>query len=279
MRSPNKTTALVLAASLGLASAAYGLGSQAGGGSAVAESGSVQRASCGPHDRGPALDDFADALGVDAEDLRDALRDFHEERRADGRKAFATALGKALGKSAEEVQAALDELAEQREGRLAGRLAEELGVNADKVSSALNELRDERPRDPSGFAAALAEKLAIDAGEVEDALRAIRPDEPGRGYRQEALTLRQLASALDVTPPELRKAFRDVRADAGSAWENPRPDLVAFLAERLGVSENKVEEALPEFPDPHPGPPDGRPGPGGPGPGGPGLGPDRGVPG
>ena len=257
MRSPKKTTAVVLAGAVGLASAAYGVGSATGGGSAVAEnsSGQSDRAPGGlrdrlPGDPGQALDNFADALGVDAEELQDALRDFHDEHRADHREAFASALAKALGKSADEVQAAFDGLGEKREERFAGRLADELGVDADKVASALDELRDEQPHDPGSFAAALADKLGVDADKVEDALLAIRPHDPGRHRRHRALPLRQLAAALDVTRGELRKAFKELRQDGDGAAKDRRAELVAFLAERFGVSKEKVEDALPQFPGP-----------------------------
>ena len=289
MRFPKKTTSVVAAGAVGLAFAAYGLGSQAGDGSAIAESSSGQGAvrdhpPSPLRDPGPAFDNFAKALGVDAEELQDALRDFHDEHRADQRTAFAAALAKALGKSAEDVQAAFDGLSEKREARFAGRLADELGVDADKVEDALGELRDERPHDPGSFAAALADKLGVDAGKVEDALRAIRPDGPGHHRPHGALPLRQLAAALDVTRPELRKAFKELRVGAESAVKERRAELVAFLADRFGVSKERVEDALPQFPGP--GRHGGRPGPGGPGFGhghghghGPGPGPAPGVPG
>jgi hypothetical protein len=291
MRFPKKTTAAALAGAVGLASAAYGVGSATGGGSAVAESSSGQSGSGqrdrppgGPHDRGPgdpgpALDNFADALGVDAEELQDALKDFHDQHRADNRAAFAATLGKALGKSAADVEAAFDGLFEKRDGRFAGRLADELGLDADKVASALGELRDEKPRDPGSFAAALADKLGMDSDKVDDALRAIRPDGRARHHRHGALPLRQLATALDVTRAELRKAFRDLREGADSAAKDRRAELVAFLAERFGISKEKVDGALPQFPGPGPGRHGGRPGAGGPGgPGGPGFGPGVGPP-
>ena len=151
-------------------------------------------------------------------------------------------------------------------------------MDADKVEDALGELRDEQPHDPGSFAAALADKLGVDADKVEDALGAIRPDEPGRHRRHGALPLRQLAAALDVTRPELRKAFRDLREGAESAAKDRRAELVAFLADRFGVSKEKVEAALPRFPGPGPGRHGDRPGAGGPG-FGPGPGPAPGVPG
>jgi protein-disulfide isomerase-like protein with CxxC motif len=281
MRLSKQTTVVILAGAVGLASIAYAIGSAGGGGSAVAESGSAQRSSdqSGPpggfRDGGPfgegALDDLADALGTDTEKLQDALRDFHEQNHSDRREEFAAALAKALGKSTEDVQAAFEKLMGTHEARFAERLADELGIDAGKVEQALGELRDERPGEPGGFAAALAEKLGVDADKVEQALHAIRPRDFDRGDRHGPPRLGQLAQALGVTQAELRKAFEELRASADSSFDDKRADLVAFLAKRFGVSEDKVEEALPEFPGPGPGW-HGRGGPGGPGPGGPGPG-------
>jgi hypothetical protein len=197
MRSPKRTTAVALAGAVALSSAAYGIGTQAGDGTAAARDGTAQNGGPrGAWERPPGLgfEGLADELGVDATELRDALADFHEQQDGDRRDAFAAALADALGKPVDEVEAAL----------------EEVGPG-------------DRARRPCG-------------GHVP---------------------LRQLAAALDVTRPELRKALREVRADADSAWEGRRDDLVTFLAERFGLSEDEVEQALPELPGP-PGPP-GRP--------------------
>ena len=298
MRSSKKTTALVLTGAIGVASAAYGIGSQVGGGSAAAENGSARAGSAqdgpdfgGPGDREERLDNLADTLGVDASKLEGAFRDFHEQHRGDRQADFAAALGKALGKSADEVQAALDGLADKRVARIASRLADELGVDSDRVASSLRELRSDEELDPRDIATELGSKLGVDTEKVENALQEIRPGAPGRSHGKGALPLRELATALDVTRPELRKAFRDLRANADVGPKNLRADLVTFLAERLGISKDKVDEALPEFPGPGreggpgpggpfggPGGPGG-PGGGGPGPGGPGFGPGSGIPG
>jgi len=77
-----------------------------------------------------------------------------------------------------------------------------------------------------------------------------------------------LAAELDVSPAQLRTALRKLRADFRP--QDHRAELVRFLADRLGISEDKVDQALPELPR---GGPDGPHGPGGPhGPDGP-LGP------
>jgi hypothetical protein len=198
MRSPKMTTAVVLAGAVALASAAYGIGTQSGDGNAAARDGAAQ----GGWERppGPGFGDLADELGVDADELRDALADFREQEHGERRDAFATALAEALGKPVDEVQAALDE---------------------------------------------------------------VRPGDGARPGCAPHVSLRRLAAALDVTRPELREALREARAGERSGWEDHRDDLVAFLADRFGLSEDEVEEALPALPDP------GRHGPGGPPPFGP----------
>jgi CRP-like cAMP-binding protein len=289
MKTPQKATALVLVGAVGLASAAYGIGSQTGGGSATAGSGSD------PGERGfelrfePGFDALADALGVDADELEQAMRDFHEQEGGDMRSAFATALADALGISVDRVNEALDQMKERHRARFAEQLANELGVETARVEAALEQLSDDKPLGPGEFAEALAGELGVSAEKVADALFSLRPGpDPGPGpgpapdarqhVRHHAMPLRQLASALDVTRAELRRALTQVRAGAESRWEQREADLAAFLADRFGVSPEKVEEALAELPHPDcgrgPGIAGGHGGPRGPGgPPGPGFGP------
>jgi F0F1-type ATP synthase membrane subunit c/vacuolar-type H+-ATPase subunit K len=189
MRSSKKAaTAAVLAGAVALASAAYGIGTQAGDGTAEA-------ARDGRAQDEPRLmlrfDGLADELGVDADALEDAMRDFHEQEKGEVRDAFASALAEALGKPVDEVRAALDE---------------------------------------------------------------VRPGDGMRPGCAPHVSLRRLAAELDVTRGELRKALREARPDVDAPFEDHRKDLVAYLAERLGIPEEKVEEALPEPPSPPDGP-------------------------
>ncbi len=139
------------------------------------------------------------------------------------------------------------------------------------MSKALDELKDERPEpgqpgEPGGFAAALAEKLGLETDDVEAALMELRPDRrDGRHGPRHAMPLRQLAAELDVTRGELRKALREMRAGADFRPQDRRDELVKFLADRFELSEEKVDEALPEFAGRGPGGPGGHHGPGGPG--------------
>ena len=191
MRSSKKAaTAAVLAGSVALATAAYGIGTQADDGTAeAARNGTPEAARDGRVGPGPSLfmrfDGLADELGVDADELEQALRDFHEQEEGEVRDAFATALAEALGKPADEVRAALSEVG------------------------------------------------------------------PGEGRRPGCaphVSLRRLAAELDVTRAELRKALGEARSGMDSSFEQRHEDLVTFLADRLGVSREKVEEALPEPP-------------------------------
>ena len=191
MNSRKAATAAVLAGGVALASAAYGIGTQTGDGNAeAARDGTAQAARDGDRPDGPAFfmrfDGLADELGVDADELEDALRDFHEQERGELRDAFASALAEALGKPVDEVRAALDVVG------------------------------------------------------------------PGEGMRPGCaphVSLRRLAGELGVTRGELRDALRETRAGVDSPFEERHEDLVTFLADRLGVSKEKVEDALPEPPD------------------------------
>src|SRR5687767_9027332 len=87
-----RTQVIVVGGALAIASAAYGLGTQAGDGNAVAEnSQSGERgARVMVERRGPCgLAGLADDLGVDESKLEDALRDFREERADDMHAGFA----------------------------------------------------------------------------------------------------------------------------------------------------------------------------------------------
>lgn len=199
MRHSKAAIAAVLLGAVALASAAYGIGTQAGDGTAAARDESRDE----PRERGVVhffgFDDLADELGVDAGELRDALDEFHRRRAGDVREDFAAALADALGKPVDDVQAALEDAR-----------------------------RGDRRRGPCG---------------------------PG-------VSLRQLAAALDVTQAEVRSALREVRPDAKDRFEDRHEALVRFLADRFNLSEDEVEEALPDLPGPMPhgppGPPPGR---------------------
>jgi hypothetical protein len=187
MRSTRKTTAVAVAGAVALASAAYGIGTQVGDGTASA---ARDDRAWGDRPLDDGFEGLADTLGVDADELRDALMDFSRQQREAHEQDFAEAIADALGKPVDEVRAALDD---------------------------------------------------------------VRPDDGRRGPCGPHVSLRGLASALDVTRAELRKALGEVRAGERAAWQKRQDDLVAFLADRFNLSKDKVEEALPEprWPFPH----------------------------
>lgn len=257
----------MLTGAVAVASAAYGLGSQADDGAAVARGGESRTG--GPpifmeRGPGPGFQKLAKTLGVDADELAKALRDFHEQGESARRDGFATALAEALGIPADRVTAAFEEIHKRHEARFAAKLAESLGVDADEVQAALDKVMDQTPRPPDELAQALADELGVDAADVRKALFEVRPDR-GHRHRHPAMPLRQLASALDVSRAELRTALREVRAGAENGREEHKQALAKFLADRFDLDVDKVSDALGELPRPVPPGHGGRPGPGGPG--------------
>jgi ClpA/ClpB-like protein len=277
MRTTRKSTIIVVGGALAVASVGYGLGTQADDGTAVAggaQTTAEENRGAGPPafvegGQPPGFQDLADTLGVDADKLAQALRDFHQSEEGNRRDDFSAALAKALGISTDKVTAAFEQVHKQHEARFAARLADALKVDPDKVQAALDKLMGTTPRPPDEFAQALADELGVDVTDVRRALFESRPD-PGRVHRQRAMPLRQLAAALDVSRADLRKAFRELRAGAEDGWKQHNAALAKFLADRFDLSADDVAKALDALP--HPMWPDhgGRPGPGGPGPG-PGL--------
>jgi len=148
MTNPKQKTAVVLTGAVALASGAYALGTESDG-SAVAAGDRPAHFRGGPS-AGFGLDRLADRLGVDADELREALED---------------------------VRGDLPPLRERHED-FAEQLADELGTTKAKVEAALHRIR-ERHADEAGerreaLAEALAKRLNVDASEVEEALEAPR---------------------------------------------------------------------------------------------------------
>ena len=208
MTTQRRTHVIVVGGALAIASAAYGLGTQAGGGTAVAdnnpdgERGALARGPCG-------FDGLAGKLGVDEAKLEAAMRDFREEH-ADGMRAgFAQDLGDALGISEERVRAALDKLGERRNDRFGDDRHfrfDERGGPADL------------PPPPAG--------LRFHFGPP----------------------LRGLASELGITRRELRDALDEIGKRAADRMKERNDKLAEFLADRLGLDVDKVREALPAMP-------------------------------
>lgn len=283
MHTRRRTTIIVVGGALAVASVGYGFGTQADDGTAVAlgdQSSDTNSRHGGPRSflgggQPPGFQALADKLGVNADKLAQAFRDFHASEEGNRRDEFAASLAKALGIPADRVTAAFERIHRRHEARFAAWLADALGVDAGKVQTALDQLKDETPRSPDEFAQALADELGVNVTDVRRAVFEARPDR-GRIERHPAMPLAQLASALDVSRAELRKAFRELRAGEEKGFKQHNQALAKFLADRFNLSADDVAKALDELPRPAP-PGHGRLGPGGPGrgapggPGGPGM--------
>jgi hypothetical protein len=270
MKTPRRTTAIILTGAVALASGAYAIGTQVGGGSADARDGDSdgRRFMFGP---GEPFADLADALGVDSDELRDAMADFRSEHRSERTDAFEAALAEALGKSTEEVERAFEKLHNSERSALAKRLAEALDLDPGKVEAALEKVKDSPRRNsvpgPGEFVDDLAAELGVSPDRLEEALREVRPLGPGprcAGPGPSESGLRDLAKALDVTPSDLRAALRQIWDERGTLRSDGHGELAEFLAQRFNLSVERIEEALD---DSLPAPPRFRDGPG------PGLGP------
>ena len=262
-----RTTVIVVGGALAIASVGYGLGTQTGDGNAIADSSQdgQQERHAGARlgfERGapPGFSDLAGTLGVDADELRQALRDFHDQKDADRRDEFTSKLADALGISEDKVKGAFEGLHQKREDRFAARLAAALGADADKVMAALEKVKDGGPVPFGDFAQTLADELGMDVSDVRAALMEIRPFH-GFGHRHGEAPLRQLANALDVSRADLRAAFRELRESAANGWEQHQQELARFLADRFDLGVDEVSDALaataPPLRSPHrPGLPD-----------------------
>ncbi len=268
-----KKTAAALTGALVLASGAYGLGSQAGDGSALA--GGPANAS-GPRDAGfgygpgpgrphARFESLADQLGVSEAKLRDALRAVRGERKDNvevARDEVVKALAGELGISEAKVEAAFDKrMADRKGGRklrrdgnrgamrdaFAAQLAKELGVDAAKVRAALDEL-PAHPGTPPDLGD-IAAKIGVSEAKLRDALAAVRPalrgPRPPRGLqRRGEERLDSLAKDLGVKQADLREALRGIRDDLAKQRDAARDEFAADLAKELGISADKVEDAL-----------------------------------
>jgi hypothetical protein len=188
MRSPKTATVVVLAGAVALASAAYGIGTQTGDGTATAARDDARQSDGPRFSIGDPFDGLADELGVDEGELRDAMADYFDREHGERRDAFATALAEALDKPVDEVRSALDEV-RPGDGDRRGcgpfvslrRLAAALDVTRAELRKALREVRadvDSSWEDHrSDLAAFLADRFGLSKEEVEQAL----PEPPRMG--------------------------------------------------------------------------------------------------
>jgi hypothetical protein len=195
MRTPRRSTAIILTGAVVLASGAYAVGTQAGGGSADARD-DESNARGVAFGAGEPFAGLADALGVDEDELRDALEDFRGQHMSDRRDAFAAALADALGKSTGDVERALESLPKRRSDGCAGPgrpgpalrgLAGALDVTPAELRRALRQVWEEDKPDRADGKGELAEFLAdrfdLSVDKVEQALEDSLPQRPERRFR------------------------------------------------------------------------------------------------
>jgi hypothetical protein len=278
MNTTTKKLATLLTVGVVLSAGAYALGTQAGDGGALASgsnasasgssSGSAGVANVSDRRGGPGragfrrgdfgLDDLATKLGVSETALRSALEAIRDAKTPDQRRAEATqALATALGKTPDQVTAALNSFLPDRPHRDKGRgefaadLAKALGVDVAKVQAGLDKARQDfrgQGQDRRGrrgnidtLVNDIASATGVDAAKVRSALQSLRPTRSDRRDRRGARDdIRQkLATALGVTTDQVDAAFDKIRTQA-------RDQFATELAQRLNIDVQKVKDALPD---------------------------------
>jgi len=273
MTTRTKTTAVALTGAVALASGAYALGTQSGGGSADAAKAKkatsmavgkrflLQRRLVrhGAFSRGQELQSLADKLGVSTDKLQSAFQALRAQKRDD----MAQKLADALGIDVSKVKSALDAVRPQggppgppppgapgngpgpghpRLDFLAQGLADKLGLKESDVQAALDKLSPDDVRAAGGPAEAIAKALDVDVAKVRDALQSLRPPGgPGRRFghgRGFGPDLSTLADKLGVSTTQLQDAFKKIHDDERDAF-------ATALAQKLGIDPQKVKDALP----------------------------------
>jgi uncharacterized protein YidB (DUF937 family) len=270
MSKRTKQTAVALTGAVAVAFGAYALGSQSGGGSAGASGNGAGTATAPSSASGAQQAHFGFGRGGDPGRFGPGRFGF----RRGGPDAGLAGLAQRLGVSTATLRSALADVRNQLQGnrqdprdRLAGELASALGLPTAQVTAALQKVLPDR-RDPFSPAVLddLAKQLNLDAAKVRatfDRLRANgRPD-----------GIRQIAAALGVPTAKLRQALRSVlprrahvdpfsdtvlnalakqlnldaakvRATFDRLRANGRPDGIPQIAAALGVSRQKLMDAL-----------------------------------
>ena len=216
-----KSIAIALTGGVALASGAYALGNQAGDGSAGANSGTSSNAAAtspaandpglrpgppGPPGRALGLEALASKLGVDADKLRTALGDIRNQ----------------LGPKGDP------------RDHLAAALADGLGIPKDKVTAALDKLH---PKGPAGR----PERFGPPGPPPGDGPR-FRPGGPADGPPDAFVG--DLAQALGVDRAQVTSVLRKLHTQHESQETAHRTAFEKALADRLGISQSKVQDAL-----------------------------------
>ena len=229
MTSTTKKGALALGGAVALASAAFAIGSQAGGGNAVAES-------VGASSTAPAS--------------APAFREVHRGGPGGPRGAFLDDLAQKLGVSEEKLRTALEDVRPDRPDpdEHVAELAKALGISEAKVREAFDKLQAAGPRAGAGPPDSLVEGVAKDLGVSEAKAREALEKHWPQGVRLRGPGPRgggraELAKALGVSEDKLTDAMTKLR-------DQKRAEFAKALAAKLGISPDKVQEALRDFPHP-----------------------------
>jgi Clp amino terminal domain, pathogenicity island component len=211
MNARGKMLALALAAAVVLASGAYALGSQAGGGSATAQSNDSGSQTRLQRDWGPppGLGNMADQLGVSEDQLQDALESLRSEQEPPNPDDLTKELAAALGVSQADLKAALKKVAPKRGGKLCGP-----GERKLERRFAGRGPGGPPPRGgmmffglAPGMADALAKQLGIDADKVEDALDTVREKLAAQAQERHAAFQQKLADKLGISVDKVKDSF------------------------------------------------------------------------
>ncbi|MEA2279400.1 MAG: hypothetical protein QOK21_7 [Solirubrobacteraceae bacterium] len=278
------TTAALIAAATALAAGAYTLGTQSDGSAVAAKDTATPYAGGGWQRGGPpgsGFSDLASRLGVSEAKLRVALQELRGSQPGDlgaEHAALVSSLAASLKVSEAEVKAAFNAVRRQDAGRgarrfgrgpadLAAGLAKQLGVSQAKVETALqNAVQTDQKSHIDELAGTLATALKLDKAKVAAAIESLRPATGARprDRRPDQGLAAALAKKLGVAPGDVRSALQAVRSTREQQMSAERDAFATKLADKLGISADKVKSVLSDH-----GPFGLHPGRGGPGPRGP----------
>ena len=134
-------------------------------------------------------------------------------------------------------------------------LAAKLGVSSSALKSALESLRPDRgdhAAERDAMAQKLADALNVDKAKVTAALAKVRPDRRG-GPRDGAkgddtAFLTAFAKELGVSTADLKAALTKLRADHEATEKAERAAFAQKLADKLGISVDKVKSVFADGP-------------------------------
>jgi hypothetical protein len=284
MTTRTKKLATLLAVAVVLTSGAYALGSQAGGGGALASSSgsanasgnSAVGASTVATSGGPGhgvrggrfrfgFDNLAQQLGVSTTALQNALKAIRDEKTPDQRKteaiqAFAAALGKPVDQVTSAVNSVLPDRgpgkAGDHSGDFAAALAKALNVDQAKVQAGLDKARQDLGKDRPGrnggrrFDRGAFENTVVNDIASATGVDAAKVRSALQGLRPKAGDHRDRGAARDDIRQKLATALGMTTAQLDAAFQKvatqARDQFATDLAQKLNIDPQKVKDALPD---------------------------------